>query len=588
MIRQPIISVLGHVDHGKTTILDSIRGTLVQKREAGGITQHIGATEVPTETIRSICKDLMEKMKLELTIPGLLFIDTPGHEAFTSLRKRGGNIADLAVLVVDINEGIMPQTKESIEIMKSNKVPFVVAANKVDLIPGWRGNKCFCLADSLKKQGATAKKELEDRMYKLMNQLSMEGFDSESYERADFEKQVAIIPVSGKFGEGIAELLVVLSGLAQKYLEKNLKIEVSGPGRGNVLEIKEEPGLGKTIDVILYDGSISTGDRIAIGAIPKPIVTKVKAILKPSPLRELREKGKFERLKSVHAAAGVKISCQNQEGVVAGMPLLVVEGGEADEIDELKKDIETVLFKRDKDGVVVKADSIGGLEGMLSILKKRDIPVKRADVGDINKEDITEAKSISDKNRFLGVIFGFNVKENPQARELAEDHKIRVFISDIIYRIIDDYEEWKEGEEKRQKLEELKGVCMPAKISILPGFVFHQSKPAVVGIEVLEGKITNGLKLMDLDGVGIGQIKDIQDSGLRLEEAGKGERVAVSVEGGFVGKNMREGDVLVSDFSETDFRKLSKHREILSKEDKEIIREILEIKRKKEPLWGIN
>ncbi len=588
MIRQPIISVLGHVDHGKTTILDRIRGSLIQKKEAGGITQHIGATEVPASTIKNICKELMKKMNLELKIPGLLFIDTPGHEAFSSLRKRGGNIADLSVLVVDINDGIMPQTKESIEILKNKKVPFIVAANKIDLIPGWRKEKCFCLHDSMKKQGETAKKRLEEKIYKLMNQLAMEGFDSELYNKVDFQKQITIVPISGLTGEGIAELLVVLSGLAQRYFEDNLKINVSGPGRGNVIEIKEETGLGKTIDVILYDGSLKTGDKIAVGALPKPVVTKIKAILKPSPLKELGEKGKFERLKEVHAASGIKLACQDLDGVISGMPLLKIEGGEADEIDELKEDIETVLFEKERDGVIVKADSIGALEAMLSILVKREIPVKKANIGNINKEDITEARSVSEKNPFLGVIFGFNIKDKQKTREMAEDHNIKLFTSNIIYKIIEEYEEWKEEEEKRKRLEELKGICMPFKMNFLPGFVFRQNKPAVVGAEIISGKIVNGVGVMGLDGKSIGTIKDIQDSGRRVEEAKKGERIAVSIEGGSVGKNLKEGDILISNLSERDYSKLKTHRDILDKEDKEIIKEIVKIKRTKNPLWGIN
>ncbi|MFQ5975729.1 MAG: translation initiation factor IF-2, partial [Candidatus Hydrothermarchaeales archaeon] len=310
MIRQPIVSVLGHIDHGKTSILDAIRGTTVADREAGLITQHIGATEVPMKTIEKISGKLMEKIKFKIRIPGLLFIVTPGHEAFITMRRRGGALSDLTVLVIDINEGFQPQTIESLNILNGYKTPFLVAANKIDKIHGWSPNLNASIIKSIAMQAEDVKNQMDTKVYDLVGKLHEEGFQSERFDRVEsFEKQITIIPVSAKTGEGIPELLMVLVGLAQRFLEKQLEIEESGPAVGTVLEVKEKKGLGVTIDTIIYDGEIKRGDTIVVGALEDAIVTRVKALLKPRPLDEIRDpKHKFEVVKELSAACGVKIS----------------------------------------------------------------------------------------------------------------------------------------------------------------------------------------------------------------------------------------------------------------------------------------
>jgi translation initiation factor 5B len=312
MIRQPIVSVLGHVDHGKTTLLDKIRQTAVTAKEAGGITQAIGATEIPIGTIKEICGDLLEKLKIQITIPGLLFIDTPGHEAFTSLRKRGSSIADLAILVVDVKEGFQEQTDESLEFLKQFKTPFAIAATKMDKVDGWVDQKSSSFLESLSKQPTFVKEKIDNSIYRLVTQLAERGFDSERFDRVtDFKKNIAIIPCSGLTGEGIAELLMVLTGLSQQFLKQELEV-TKGIGRGSILEVKELRGLGTTIDVILYDGEIKRGDWLIIGG-KEPIVTRIKALLQPPVLKELRVEKQFNNIDSVSAAAGVKIAAPGLE-----------------------------------------------------------------------------------------------------------------------------------------------------------------------------------------------------------------------------------------------------------------------------------
>ena len=373
VIRTPIVAVLGHVDHGKTTLLDKIRRTRVTAKEAGGITQHIGATEIPLDIIKKICKDIWSA---KVKVPGLLFIDTPGHRAFTNLRKRGGALADLAILVIDVIEGFKPQTEESLSILKTFRTPFVVAANKIDKIPGWQSYEYYPFSKTWELQEDHVKESLNERLYTLIGDLYRFGFSAERFDRIrDFTKAVAIIPVSAVSGEGIPELLMVLIGLAQRYLESSLKIQVKGKARGTILEIKEEKGLGVTCDVILYDGTLKVGDKIAIASTDGVITTHVKGILKPRPAREIRVESKFKGVKSVTAAAGVKIVAPNLEGVLAGSEFEVIETEEdlRKFKERIKKEYDAIAIRTENEGIILKTDTIGSLEALINELNENKV-----------------------------------------------------------------------------------------------------------------------------------------------------------------------------------------------------------------------
>ncbi|MEM2657756.1 MAG: translation initiation factor IF-2, partial [Archaeoglobaceae archaeon] len=392
-VRTPIVAVLGHVDHGKTTILDRIRKTRVAAKEAGGITQHIGATEIPISIIEEICKDIWRPT---INLPGLLFIDTPGHKAFTNLRKRGGALADLAILVIDINEGVMPQTEEAISILRTFKTPFVVAANKIDKIAGWQSRENEPFIKSYAMQEDFAKRNLDTKIYELVASLYRYGFSCDRFDRIkDFTKTVAIIPVSGLTGEGIPELLMILLGLAQRYLVNSLKLQVEGKAKGTILEIKEERGIGVTCDAIIYDGTLKVGDRIVIGGKEDVVVTNVKAILKPPPAREMRVESKFVRVNSVTAAAGIKIVAPDLEKVVAGSEFEAVESDEDIQRfrERVKKEYEEIAIRTEGEGIVLKTDTIGSLEAMINELKSYNIPIKKAEVGDVDKRDVVDVST---------------------------------------------------------------------------------------------------------------------------------------------------------------------------------------------------
>ena len=442
------MAVLGHVDSGKTSILDKIRGTGVQGREAGGITQHIGASFLPDETIQKICGALYEKLgEAETKIPGLLVIDTPGHEVFTNLRARGGSAADIAILVVDINRGFQPQTNESLKILESRKVPFVVALNKVDMISGWQKSDIPYISQAIKKQITPVQTAIDEQIYNVVGALSILGYQSEAFYRVqDFKKEISIVPISARSGVGIPELLAVLVGLTQQFLQKKLDQEQKST-RGIVLEVNDEVGLGPTANMILIDGHLTKDDNLVFAKRDSVIITKPKSMLLPKPLDEMRDpRDKFKPINEVHAAAGIKIASSELDGVLPGST--VYASSDLDLAKDLKKSLESemksVFIDTETSGLIVKCDTIGSLEAITEMLRRQQIPISKADIGPVTRRDIMEAKAIKEKDRHLGVVLAFNVKVFPDAQTESEESHIRIFEDKVIYSLIDNYSLWVE------------------------------------------------------------------------------------------------------------------------------------------------
>ncbi len=586
-LRQPIIVVFGHIDHGKTQLLDTIRNTSIIESEPGRITQSIGCTLVPMETVKKISGHLLKKLKLKITLPGMLFIDSPGHAAFTNLRKRGGNLADIAILVVDINEGMKLQTEECIDILKQYKTPFVVALNKIDLLAGWSSNPNLTLLENIQKQQEQVMLLLEQKLYEVVGKLSGLGFNSERFDRVeDYTKQIAIIPISAKTKEGLAELLMVLTGLSQKFLEASLEVNTEDYAKGTILEVKEEKGLGTTIDVIIYDGSLKQNDTIIIGSLTDPVVSKIKAMFMPPPLIEMRDKKtKFRPVRQISAAAGIKISAPYLENVVAGMPLRSCALADVDKVkQEIKKEVEEVLIETDKQGIVIKADSLGSLEALTKLLKEKNIEIKKASIGNISKKDISDAEINYEKNPLQSAILGFNVE---LMADVKAPQNVKVISSNIIYKLIEDFERWQQDEKNRLEAKELDYLCKPCKIRILRGYVFRQNNPAVVGVEILAGTLKTGTPLMKKDGVVITEAKSMQMEQETIEKAEKGKQIAVSLPDVTVGRQIHEEDILYSAIPEGHFRKYKEFKKLLTHDEIELLKEIAEIMRQQNPMWGI-
>lgn len=593
-LRSVICTVLGHVDHGKSSILDKIRGTSVVKSEPGQITQSIGASLVPVSVVQKLCSPLLAQLKLNLTIPGILLIDTPGHAAFVSLRKRGGVLADIAILVIDINEGFMPQTLEALDILKNYKTPFIIAANKVDLVPGWRndlGEPNELLLSKISKQQQSLQEEIDKRLYEIVGKLSELGLDSDRFDRvSDYRKQVAIIPCSAKTGVGIPELLVVVSGLAQRFLETELSFNPDSSAKGTVLEVNQEKGLGPTVNVIIYDGSLKRNDVFVIGGVSGPIVTKVKALLENQPLSEIRDtKARFVAVDKVVAATGVKILGAGVENAIAGMPVISVSPGTSLEDAKalVQSEIEAFRLPVDESGIIIKADTLGSLEAMILLLHEKGIKVKSASIGSISRKEIADAESNIEQDPLNVAVLGFNANLSPDIS--GKQLPVKVITGNIIYSIMDEFIAWQQSERQRLEEKSVEKLARPCKIQLLRGYVFRQSNPAIVGVEVIAGTLSVGMQLMKPGepGRALTSVKEIQLEKENVTTAQKGKQVAVSLDKVIIGRQLNENDILVSIIPEDDFRKLKESKASLSSEEIDLLREISELMRKDNPVWGI-
>jgi translation initiation factor 5B len=575
-IRQPIVTVAGHVDHGKTSILDKIRGTSIQSSEAGGITQKISFTTLPKENIQERAGVVLDKFKIPLKIPGLLFIDTPGHAAFTNLRKRGGSLADIAILVIDINDGIKPQTAEVLQILKANKTPFIIALNKLDNISGWQTSDSRLSIEAIEQQAVNVKQNFDEKFYTIIGALNSHGINAEMYSKiTDYTKNVAIVPCSAETGEGISEILAMLAALSQKFLTE--RIEVGEQGRGVVLEVKKDKAVSY-LESILYDGKLSADDEIAIASFDDVVSTKVRNIQEALPLN----KG-FETKKNVEAATGMRLQIASKEEILPGMPFRVIDSKNTLETirEEFAEEISEEI-RVDDEGIVVKADSLGSLEALLVLLRQKNIRVMKVGIGPIAKKDVYVANSLPEEDR---VILGFNVDLADDAN-VEELSAVKVLSDPVVYKLIENFEDWKENkirEMERAKLNELPAL---SKVTILD-FVFRNSSPAVFGVEVNGGILKKGISLINKNNVKIGRVKELQEDKKNVQEVGAGKEVAISVPGVNFERQLEVGESLFSDLAESQFRKFKEHKVLLSSEEKKVLMEIAEIKRRENVTWGV-
>ncbi len=590
-IRQPIVCVLGHVDTGKTLLLDKIRKTSVQAREAGGITQHIGASFFPVETLKKLIGPLLSTLKGEIEIPGLLIVDTPGHEAFTNLRKRGGSVADIAILVIDALRGFETQTYECIEILKARRTPFLVAVNKIDRVPGWRSGSDTFFMKSYQSQNKFVKEELDTKLYEIMGTFSRLGYKTDRFDHIrDFTKTIAIVPISAKTGEGLSELMMVLIGLTQQYLKDQLQTE-NRAAKGSVLEIREEPGLGLTLNTIIYDGLLQKDDLIVVGGKEKPLLTRIKAILVPKPLDEMRDpRDKFSAVDSVCAAAGVKIVASEVEDALAGAPLYAIPPGEdpKEYAALVIAEIEKIRITTDVEGIVLKADTLGSLEAIAEILKKNNIQIRLADVGDVSKRDVIDSSVVKERKPLYGVILAFNVRILPDAEEEATNRNIPIFKEQIIYHLIDNYLEWLKSEREAKNKYEFEKLVKPGKIRVIEGYVFRRAKPAIFGVKILGGQLEPKYSLVRAEnGEDIGEVQQIQEKGKAISKVEQGNQVAISMDKPIIGRHVFEKDILYVKVPESDAKVLlTTHFEKLTEDSQEVMKEYAEMMRQKTPFWA--
>ncbi len=579
-MRSPITVILGHVDSGKTSLLDKVRGTAVQSRESGGITQHIGASFFPIKTVTALCGSLLTPSKKTLQIPGILIIDTPGHSSFMNLRQRGASAANFAILVIDVRRGIQPQTVESLRILVKQKVPFLIAANKIDRLPGWKSYPDLTLVKSLSKQSSGSLEALQSIIYEIMAELSHFNLEPDRFDRIkNFAKKIAIIPTSAITGEGIPEMFLVLASLAEQYLKKQLELHLD-KGKGVVLEVKKEVGMGTTLDVILFDGIIKQNSQIVLAGINGPISTNVRAILVPKELDEIRDpRNKFDSVEQAVAAVGVKLAAPNIDEAIAGSSLYVVDKNEIEEaITKIEEELASILVETDNAGVIVKADTLGSLEALVNFLRDSNVQIRFAAVGDVTKKDVYQASLSREKNEYYGIILGFRTAILLDAQEEASKLHIPIIQNEIIYRLSEEYEAYQYEVQQRLEEEALKDIIRPSKIKVLP-YVFRQSKPCILGVEVLAGILTPQNNLINRENKKIGHLLQIQDRGNTIPQAKVTDQVAVAIRGPTAGRQIKEGDELWIDVPEPDARKITEQN-LLSGTEMDALTELIEIKRR--------
>lgn len=581
-LRSPICCILGHVDTGKTKLLDKIRQTNVQEGEAGGITQQIGATYFPAETICEKTAHL--KPPLDVQVPGLLIIDTPGHESFTNLRSRGSSLCNIAILVVDIMHGLEPQTLESLNLLRQRKTPFIVALNKIDRLYGWKACPGLSLQECLEQQALSVQKEFEDRLSKAMLAFAEQGLNScVSFRNDDLRRCVSLVPTSAITGDGIPDMIQLLVDLTQRMMSSDL-LYVSTNLQCTVLEVKVIEGLGTTIDVILSNGILNEGDRIVVAGLNGPIVTTIRALLTPQPLRELRVKSAYIHHKRIKAAQGIKISAPDLDKCIPGSPLFVVTNDDDEEevLERVRSDVDSVLNSVDTTGkgVCVQASTLGSLEALLSFLKSSKIPVAAINIGPIHKKDITRASVMLEQGaKEFAVILAFDVKVDKEMEEFADELDVRIFKADIIYHLFDQFTAYMHDlvEAKRKAL--APDAVFPCVLRIVPGCVFNKRSPLVVGVDVVEGVLRVGTPLSAVTAengiVSLGKVTSIEANHKAQTSVRRGgSSVAIKIENAswepcrMYGRHFTERDPLMSRITRESIDVLKANfRDDLEKED---------------------
>ncbi|XP_023820148.1 eukaryotic translation initiation factor 5B isoform X2 [Oryzias latipes] len=585
-LRAPVVCVLGHVDTGKTKILDKLRHTHVQDGEAGGITQQIGATNVPKETIEEQTKMVKNFLRESIRIPGMLIIDTPGHESFSNLRNRGSSLCDIAILVVDIMHGLEPQTLESINLLKEKKCPFIVALNKIDRLYDWKKSPETDVVTTLKKQKKNTKDEFDERTKAIIVEFAQQGLNAALfYENKDPRTFVSLVPTSAHSGDGMGNLIALLVDLTQTMLARRLAH--CDELRAQVMEVKALPGMGTTIDVILINGCLREGETIIVPGVDGPIVTQIRGLLLPPPLKELRVKSQYEKHKEVSTSQGVKILGKDLEKTLAGLPLLVAH--KEDEIpvlrDELVRELKQTLssIKLEEKGVYVQASTLGSLEALLEFLRTSKVPYAGINIGPVHKKDVMKASTMLEHDPQYAVILAFDVKVERESQEMADSLGVRIFAAEIIYHLFDAFTKYRE-EYKKAKQDEFKNIAVfPAKLRVLPQFIFNSRDPIVMGVSVEAGVLKQGTPLCvpSKGFVDIGIVTSIEVNHKSVDSAKKGQEICIKIEPipgespKMYGRHFEATDIIVSKITRASIDALKNwFRDEMQKSDWQLIMEL--------------
>ena len=529
-IRAPILCIMGHVDIGKTTLLDNIRGTDVQGGEAGGITQQIGATHFPKETLEKRIND-----NFNIKIPGILIIDTPGHEAFSNLRQRGSTLCDLAIVMIDIVHGVQERTKEVLKMLSSTNTPFIIALNKIDRLYGWNKQTNKPMKIIIDELEYSIKQEFDTRLQNCIVQVMEQGINSKLFwENNSPEDTVSIVPVSAITGEGIPDLLINIIEFSQERIGTFLHIKEDL--ECYVMEVSVTEGFGITMDVMLINGKLSIGNTIVIQTTNGPIKTVIRNLLTPPPNRETRIKSELIHHKELVGSIGVKIYANNISNVKAGSPIVFDNSNYLmDELVDTLDEYNNIIKNLDSEGVTVFASTMGSLEALLQFLKNEcnpSIPVSVIGIGTISKKDIIKTEITNQgKSKEYCTILAFNVKIDEDAQIYAKLNNIKIFEAEIIYHLFDKYIKYKNDLLEQRKLNAKKDAVFPCVLKIIPNNIFNNKSPIILGVEVLEGNLhINTPLIIPILNLYVGKVTSIQNNHNEVMIAKKGSSVAIKIE----------------------------------------------------------
>ena len=583
-LRAPIVCVLGHVDAGKTKILDKLRHSNVQLGEAGGITQQIGATFIPIENIQSHISKIDERFHTKTRIPGILLIDTPGHASFTNLRSRGSSLCDIAVLILNIDKGIEKQSVESLDLLRMRKTPFIIALNQIDRTYNWRRFDWSGFEDSYRKQKDQQKRLFDEKVEQNKMQFIKNNINAELYyKNTNMKEYVNMVPTSAITGEGLPDLLGLLVYLTDNYLIRQItyKEEV----KCSILEVKVLETIGTTIDVVLVNGTIHVGDKIVIGGLLGPIKTVVKIILLPKPMKEMRVKCEYERYDEISGAIGVKIFCPDLENALAGSPLYVYKTEEEAEhyCNEISKDFNSIVQKylnKKGKGIMVQASTLGSLEAILTFLNEQKVEVAVVGVGNLNKKDVIklQIKHAEDENVMKEdlVILCFDNKVLPEAQKVADENGIKIFVDDIIYHLFDKFIEFKNKSILERKKEKEKEAIFPCSLKTV--MFINKKDPLIIGVSVTEGVLKIGTPIYCVEkNLPLGVVESIERekkpiNNVRPNDGDVAIRIKVADSSLAAGRHFDESSTYVSQITRNSINALKNYfREDMTNDDWKLV-----------------
>ena len=570
MLKSPICSIMGHVDAGKTTLMDVLRKTNVAEKEFGGITQDINSYFVNIDTISELTSKITNKYKVEPKIPGVLLIDTPGHEVFNKLRNFGSNLCDVAIVVIDIISGVKPQTIESIKMLQENKIPFVIAATKLDTVDGYKCCNMSSLNDEFKEQEKYVLYSIDSYIQDIKYDLEKINVKAELYFKNKKPKQMySIVPISSKTNSGLSDLLCLIVYISQEWMNSKMIYDENKKDMV-IMKSYNDKKMGWVIDVIIKNGNIKVGEKYIILSTTGPQEIKVRNLII----------GK-DRVREVKASNCVTVIAANCSQCYSGTKLFP----HTSNIKELTKEYDNLLssYKLEKNGVLLIAPTLAMLDGLYNTFK--DVKISGVDIGNVNENSIrkhlSKFENVSEKEYKCVLYFG--ELSNHIYTELfnyCKSKELNFIREPVVYHLKEAYDEYKDMMVKeRQEQQLIKGNAVyPCKLKIFKQHIFMKGgmDHLMFGVKIVEGKILKGSSLrlskeLQEKKPILGKIISMQKNNEEVNEGNTGDELCIRLtnpSGLLYGRHFDYNDYVYSDITRESIDILKKdYRDKMEKKD---------------------